>query len=131
MHALPLQNAGGGWTTCGSHSRPASAADPHLVVSGTPFLTRIHVAWCRRLLDHLQNTQSFDVSPLHYLVLDEADRLLDLGFEQKIGANMLKLVVQMFRVWRFEVLVLDEADRLLDQCFEQNIGAEKPFRGDF
>lgn len=41
---------------------------------------------CRRLLDHLQNTKSFNVAPLRYLVLDEADRLLDLGFEQKIGA---------------------------------------------
>lgn len=39
----------------------------------------------RRLLDHLQNTMAFDVTPLHYLVLDEADRLLDLGFEQKIS----------------------------------------------
>jgi DEAD/DEAH box helicase len=41
----------------------------------------------RRLLDHLQNTQSFNVGPLRWLVLDEADRLLDLGFEQKIGAS--------------------------------------------
>ena len=31
-----------------------------------------------RLLDHLDNTQSFDVSKLEWLVLDESDRLLDL-----------------------------------------------------
>ncbi|KDD73095.1 DEAD/DEAH box helicase, partial [Helicosporidium sp. ATCC 50920] len=37
-----------------------------------------------RLLDHLENTASFRVSKLRWLVLDEADRLLDLGFLAKI-----------------------------------------------
>ncbi|KYQ92426.1 putative RNA helicase [Tieghemostelium lacteum] len=37
-----------------------------------------------RLLDHLQNTQSFPVEKIKWLVLDEADRLLDLGFEKDI-----------------------------------------------
>jgi len=37
-----------------------------------------------RLLDHLQNTESFKIDKLKWLVLDEADRLLDLGFEKKI-----------------------------------------------
>ncbi|KAI8049712.1 P-loop containing nucleoside triphosphate hydrolase protein [Syncephalis plumigaleata] len=37
-----------------------------------------------RLLDHLQNTQSFEVGQLRWLVLDEADRLLDLGFEDTL-----------------------------------------------
>lgn len=45
----------------------------------------IVVATPGRLLDHLQNTKSFNVAPLRWLVLDEADRLLDLGFEQKIA----------------------------------------------
>ncbi|KAI1794090.1 DEAD-domain-containing protein [Ganoderma leucocontextum] len=37
-----------------------------------------------RLLDHLQNTSSFDVGKCRWLVLDEADRLMELGFEESI-----------------------------------------------
>jgi len=37
-----------------------------------------------RLLDHLTNTAAFKTSKLRWLVLDEADRLLDLGFEAKL-----------------------------------------------
>ncbi len=45
------------------------------------------VATPGRLLDHLQSTAAFRTGALRWLVLDEADRLLDLGFEQKIGAK--------------------------------------------
>ncbi|KAF9357093.1 ATP-dependent RNA helicase dbp7 [Mortierella sp. AD094] len=44
-----------------------------------------------RLLDHLQNTQSFNVQSLRWLVLDEADRLLELGFEESMTA-ILKIL---------------------------------------
>ncbi len=37
-----------------------------------------------RLLDHLQNTASFKCAKMLFLVLDEADRLMDLGFEETI-----------------------------------------------
>ncbi|OCF38855.1 ATP-dependent RNA helicase DBP7 [Kwoniella heveanensis CBS 569] len=37
-----------------------------------------------RLLDHLQNTSSFQCAKTMFLVLDEADRLMDLGFEETI-----------------------------------------------
>lgn len=37
-----------------------------------------------RLLDHLENTKSFIVDHLRWLVLDEADRLLELGFEETL-----------------------------------------------
>lgn len=37
-----------------------------------------------RLLDHLQNTSSFNVGRCRWLVLDEADRLMELGFEDTI-----------------------------------------------
>jgi len=37
-----------------------------------------------RLLDHLQNTSSLDVGKCRWLVLDEADRLLEMGFEAQL-----------------------------------------------
>ena len=37
-----------------------------------------------RLLDHLQNTKGFLVSNLQVLIIDEADRLLEEGFEEEI-----------------------------------------------
>jgi ATP-dependent RNA helicase DDX31/DBP7 len=37
-----------------------------------------------RLLDHLQNTTSFNVGRCRWLILDEADRLMELGFEETI-----------------------------------------------
>ena len=44
----------------------------------------ILVATPGRLIDHLENTASFNVRNLNWLVLDEADRLLDLGFEKQL-----------------------------------------------
>lgn len=37
-----------------------------------------------RLLDHLKTTESFTLTHLRWVVLDEADRLLDMGFEKNI-----------------------------------------------
>nr|GAT42526.1 predicted protein [Mycena chlorophos] len=44
----------------------------------------IIVATPGRLLDHLQNTGSLNVGKCRWLVLDEADRLMELGFEETI-----------------------------------------------
>ena len=43
------------------------------------------VATPGRLLDHLENTAAFETRRVSWLVLDEADRLLDLGFEAKVA----------------------------------------------
>lgn len=44
----------------------------------------ILVATPGRLVDHLSNTRALDVSSVRWLVLDEGDRLMDLGFEEDI-----------------------------------------------
>lgn len=44
-----------------------------------------------RLLDHLTNTDAFKIDLLEWIILDEADRLLDLGFKKQIS-SILKLL---------------------------------------
>ena len=39
-----------------------------------------------RLLDHIENTECFKLQKLRWIVLDEADRLLDMGFGATIEA---------------------------------------------
>jgi len=51
-----------------------------------------------RLLDHLQNTQSFRTEELRWLMLDEANRLLDRGFEQEIGVPLTFMAASIFTV---------------------------------
>ena len=52
----------------------ALAKKPHIIV-GTP----------GRVVDHLQNTKGFTLRTLKYFVLDEADRMLSMDFEEEIN----------------------------------------------
>ncbi|KIV93789.1 hypothetical protein PV10_04977 [Exophiala mesophila] len=45
----------------------------------------ILVATPGRLVDHLEHTKALSVGTVRWLVLDEGDRLMDLGFEEEIG----------------------------------------------
>ena len=51
----------------------------------------ILVATPGRLADHLNNTEALDVSNVRWLVLDEGDRLMELGFEEEIRGIVSKL----------------------------------------
>lgn len=51
----------------------------------------ILVATPGRLLDHLQNTPDFLYKNLQCLILDEADRILDIGFEEEVK-QIIKLL---------------------------------------
>jgi len=46
--------------------------------------TNILIATPGRLLQHLEQTPYFDLSALRILVLDEADRILDMGFREQL-----------------------------------------------
>ncbi|CAF1095702.1 unnamed protein product [Rotaria sordida] len=50
----------------------------------------IVVATPGRLLDHLQNTNDFMYKNLQCLIIDEADRILDIGFEEE-----MKQIIQL------------------------------------
>ena len=51
----------------------ALAKKPHIVIA-TP----------GRLVDHLENTKGFSLRSLRYLVMDEADRILNMDFEPEV-----------------------------------------------
>jgi ATP-dependent RNA helicase DDX18/HAS1 len=55
-------------------------AEAEKLVKGVNLL----VATPGRLLDHLQNTQGFVYKNLRTLVIDEADRILEVGFEDEM-----------------------------------------------
>lgn len=56
------------------------AKKPHIVIA-TP----------GRLVDHLENTKGFNLRSLRYLVMDEADRILNMDFEQEVD-KILKAI---------------------------------------
>lgn len=56
------------------------AKKPHIVIA-TP----------GRLVDHLENTKGFNLRSLRYLVMDEADRILNMDFEQEVD-KILKVI---------------------------------------
>lgn len=51
----------------------ALARKPHVIVA-TP----------GRLVDHLENTRGFSLRSLCYLIMDEADRILNMDFEEEV-----------------------------------------------
>lgn len=59
----------------------------------------IVVATPGRLLDHMQNTPGFMYKNLQCLVIDEADRILDVGFEEE-----LKQIIKLLPVRRQTML---------------------------
>ncbi|GME27424.1 hypothetical protein BKCO1_1000502 [Neofusicoccum parvum] len=55
----------------------------------------ILVATPGRLVDHLEHTEALDVSNVRWLVLDEGDRLMELGFENDIQKIVGSLNLRM------------------------------------
>ena len=58
----------------------------------------IVVATPGRVIDHVMNTLSFELDTLSALVLDEADRLLELGFQAEVRSSPLLFSVYMLRI---------------------------------
>ncbi|KAK3091511.1 hypothetical protein FSP39_020346 [Pinctada imbricata] len=56
------------------------AKKPHIIIA-TP----------GRLIDHLENTKGFNLRALKFLVMDEADRILNMDFEQEVD-KILKVI---------------------------------------
>ncbi|KAL8830332.1 MAG: hypothetical protein Q9191_001492 [Dirinaria sp. TL-2023a] len=74
---------------------------PHIVVA-TP----------GRLLDHLENTKGFSLRHLKYLVMDEADRLLDLDFGPIIDKILKVLPRETRHTYLFSATMTSKVESL-------------------
>ncbi|VVT55313.1 uncharacterized protein SAPINGB_P004534 [Magnusiomyces paraingens] len=77
------------------------ARKPHVIVA-TP----------GRLVDHLENTKGFSLKSLKYLVMDEADRLLEAEFQTVMGRLLTALPKTGRHTYLFSATMTSQVDRL-------------------
>lgn len=78
----------------------ALAKKPHIVIA-TP----------GRLVDHLENTKGFNLKFLKFLVLDEADRILNMDFEKEVD-TILKVIPKDRRTFLFSATMTKKVQKL-------------------
>ncbi|KAK3594877.1 hypothetical protein CHS0354_005954 [Potamilus streckersoni] len=76
------------------------AKKPHVVIA-TP----------GRLVDHLENTKGFSLRSLKFLVMDEADRILNMDFEQEVD-KILKAIPRDRRTFLFSATMTKKVAKL-------------------
>lgn len=64
-----------------------------------------------RVLHHLENTKGFRLNNLKYLVLDEADKLLNLDFEQQIN-DIIALIPKKRTTYLFSATLTSKVEKL-------------------
>ncbi|XP_078286941.1 putative ATP-dependent RNA helicase DDX47 [Rhinoraja longicauda] len=78
----------------------ALAKKPHVVIA-TP----------GRLIDHLQNTKGFSLRAIKYLVMDEADRILNMDFETEVD-KILKVIPRDRKTYLYSATMTKKVQRL-------------------
>ncbi|KAJ4373151.1 nucleolar DEAD-box protein required for synthesis of 60S ribosomal subunit [Neocucurbitaria cava] len=74
-----------------------------------------------RFIDHMHNTAAFQVEHLEILVLDEADRMLEEGFESQLN-EILTTIPKSRQTMLFSATMTSSVDKLI------RIGMDKPVR---
>ncbi|KAL7597491.1 hypothetical protein Lser_V15G27945 [Lactuca serriola] len=85
---------------------------PHIVVA-TP----------GRLVDHLSNTKGFSLRTIKYLVLDEADRLLNDDFEKSLD-EILNSIPRERRTYLFSATMTKKVRKLQRACLRNPVKME-------
>ncbi|XP_073429101.1 probable ATP-dependent RNA helicase DDX47 isoform X4 [Dendrobates tinctorius] len=78
----------------------ALAKKPHVVIA-TP----------GRLIDHLENTKGFNLRAIKYLVMDEADRILNMDFETEVD-KILKVIPRDRKTFLFSATMTKKVQKL-------------------
>lgn len=80
---------------------------PHVII-GTP----------GRVVDHIEHTKGFSLSSLKYLVLDEADRLLNMDFEKEI-TQIVAAAPQERSTFLFSATMTNKVEKLQRACLKR------------
>ncbi|XP_005097733.1 probable ATP-dependent RNA helicase DDX47 [Aplysia californica] len=83
------------------------AKKPHILIA-TP----------GRLVDHLENTKGFGLRSLKFLVMDEADRILNMDFEQEVD-KILKVIPKDRRTFLFSATMTKKVQKLQRACLRE------------
>eukprot|EP00127_Corallochytrium_limacisporum_P002288 Clim_evm76s109 gene=Clim_evmTU76s109 len=73
---------------------------PHIIVA-TP----------GRIIDHLENTKGFSLKHLKFLVMDEADKMLNMDFEEEID-KLLKIIPRERTTFLFSATMTSKVQKL-------------------
>ncbi len=74
-----------------------------------------------RFIDHMRNSASFAVENIEILVLDEADRMLETGFEDELD-EILKTIPKSRQTMLFSATMTETVDKLV------RVGMNRPVR---
>ncbi|KAG1656121.1 hypothetical protein FOA52_007820 [Chlamydomonas sp. UWO 241] len=80
----------------------------------------IVVATPGRLIDHLRNTQSVGLEDLAVLVLDEADRLLEMGFKEELQ-EIIRMTPKKRQTLLFSATLSDQVKKLAALSLRQPV----------
>lgn len=81
----------------------------------------IVIATPGRFIDHMRNSASFTVETIEILVLDEADRMLETGFEDELD-EILKTIPKSRQTMLFSATMTETVDKLV------RVGMNRPVR---
>lgn len=76
------------------------AKKPHVIIA-TP----------GRLVDHLENTKGFNLKSLKYLVMDEADRILNMDFEEEVD-KILRVIPRERHTYLYSATMTKKVQKL-------------------
>ncbi|KAI4457292.1 rna helicase [Holotrichia oblita] len=76
-----------------------------------------------RLVDHLENTKGFNLRALKFLVMDEADRILNMDFEVEVD-KILKVIPRDRRTFLFSATMTKKVKKLQRACLQDPVRVE-------
>ncbi|KAL4240821.1 putative ATP-dependent RNA helicase ddx47 [Mactra antiquata] len=88
------------------------AKKPHIIIA-TP----------GRLVDHLENTRGFNLRSLKYLVMDEADRILNMDFEAEVD-KILKVTPRDRKTFLFSATMTKKVAKLQRASLQNPVKVE-------